>query len=251
MLTQTASGGGQIVNYAFLYEPREGNILSKWAQGSRPSGGTMSYGTYITIVSPSYSSSLRGSRWIVTIDPFNLSEYVSIGTVGYSYTSGGRCDLGIATAKLTGDTTSFAPAGYTEMARNETTSREVLMGDVSNKTGQWYVYFIGVSPYSKTAGAKCYGIFLVKQDNWQGLCAKAGIDASAYTDEAALCADVSAMGAILGNSSAVSYMVANCTGSFMAAFIASSTALSAYSASAYKSVIDNNEHWAKFLSMLQ
>ena len=44
-------------------------------------------------------------------------------------------------------------------------------------------------------------------------------------------------------------MVKQCTGDFMAKAISNSTFMTAYQSSPYKSLIDNNEHWAKFINM--
>ena len=45
-------------------------------------------------------------------------------------------------------------------------------------------------------------------------------------------------------------MVKQCTGSFMASFLKNSTAVSSYENSEYKSKIDNNVHWGKFLNAM-
>jgi hypothetical protein len=95
-----------------------------------------------------------------------------------------------------------------------------------------------------------YNFAIFKQDNWQDLCNKAGLTLSDYTDETALCADSTAISTILDSEEAVEYMIYQCTGSFMAEFIASSTALTALNNSQYKTIIMANEHWSKFLSMV-
>ena len=95
-----------------------------------------------------------------------------------------------------------------------------------------------------------YNLILCKQDNWEELCTLAGLTSSDYTDEATLCADSTAISTILNNKEAVKYMIYNCTGSFMAEFIASSTALTNLNDSTYKTLIHANEHWSKFLNMV-
>lgn len=48
---------------------------------------------------------------------------------------------------------------------------------------------------------------------------------------------------------AVKYMVKRCTGEFMTKAIQNSTFMSAYASSPYKSLIDANVHWKKFIDM--
>lgn len=89
-----------------------------------------------------------------------------------------------------------------------------------------------------------YSIALVKEDNWQELASKTGITASSI--------DVllNNSATLLSNKNAVDYMIYNCTGTFMLSAIQSSTFLTALNNSAYKTTIQANEHWNKFLSMV-
>ena len=90
---------------------------------------------------------------------------------------------------------------------------------------------------------------MLKQDLYQSILNLAGIPTT-YADENALCADGTAMAIILNNKKAVEYMIYNCTGTFMLAFINSSTALTALNNSVYKTLIQANEHWSKFLTFV-
>lgn len=56
---------------------------------------------------------------------------------------------------------------------------------------------------------------------------------------------------LLSNKEAVEYMIYNCTGDFMANAVVSETFLMALNNSQYKTMIMANEHWSKFLSMVE
>lgn len=96
----------------------------------------------------------------------------------------------------------------------------------------------------------CYNLASMKQDDWQMLCNKAGLDANNYDDEVALCADSDAITTILSNKNAVEYMIYNCTGSFMGRFVINDDCLTILNNSEYKTIIQANEHWNKFLAMV-
>ena len=56
---------------------------------------------------------------------------------------------------------------------------------------------------------------------------------------------------LLKNEEAVKYMLHECTGDFMLKAIGSPTFMNAYKNSPYKTMIDENEHWAKFLTIVK
>lgn len=115
-------------------------------------------------------------------------------------------------------------------------------------------YYIGVMAdgmaNSTATFIDLYNLAILKQDNWQELCAIAGLTSSDYTDEATLCANSTAISTILNNKEAVKYMIYNCTGTFMTEFINSSVALEELNNSTFKTTIQANEHWNKFLNMV-
>ena len=93
-----------------------------------------------------------------------------------------------------------------------------------------------------------YNWALFKADDWQNLCEKAGVTAPSTIAE--LIADSASIAAILGSEDAVKFMIAQCTGDFMASAIQSDVFLTALNASPYKTLVQGNEHWAKFLAMV-
>lgn len=116
-------------------------------------------------------------------------------------------------------------------------------------TTSLYVGIVGNTENCSFDG-RIHEVVLTKQDNWQDLCTIAGINPSNYTDEETLCSDSTAIATILSNRNAVKFMIYQCTGSFMANAISSSTFLTALNNSSYNTTIQANEHWNKFLSMV-
>lgn len=108
-----------------------------------------------------------------------------------------------------------------------------------------------ISATDRDGIAKCavYGMFIVKKDNYQPVLDLAGIK-NAYTDENDICADESAINMILNSEEAIKYMIYNCTGTFMLAFIQSTTAMACLNNSLNKTILYGNEVWLKFLIML-
>ena len=94
-----------------------------------------------------------------------------------------------------------------------------------------------------------YNIFLVKPDNYTKLLEISGINNYSSLEE--LISDTIAITTILNNEKAVDFMLKQCTGDFMASFIANSNCLTALEDSPYKDLVYENEHWAKFLTMAQ
>jgi hypothetical protein len=116
-------------------------------------------------------------------------------------------------------------------------------GTASNSSGNSYPR---IMVYNGTGGY-FYNVWYTNPDNWQQLCDISGVTTPA--DIPTLVADSASLETILSSSHAVAYMTRQCTGDFMSYAIASSAFLSAYAASPYKTIIDANEHWAKFLAM--
>lgn len=123
--------------------------------------------------------------------------------------------------------------------------------DTTDIDGKYYPFLMAGTDMSKYSTAlNVDNMFLLMQDDWQTLCEKAGLVTSDYEDEDDLCANSAAMTTILANQEAVNYMISKCTGTFMYAFITSSTALEAYDGSPFKTTIRANEHWDKFITMV-
>lgn len=91
---------------------------------------------------------------------------------------------------------------------------------------------------------KVFALALTKSDDWESLANLAGVTASSIDDI------LTNSGTLLNNENAVKFMIYNCTGDFMVSAIQSSTFLTALNNSPYKTLIQANEHWNKFLNMV-
>ncbi|MFQ6724349.1 MAG: hypothetical protein ACLRFE_03350, partial [Clostridia bacterium] len=112
--------------------------------------------------------------------------------------------------------------------------------------GNYYMIasiFFGVSSDGRYE-TSIYNMTLFKEDAWQTLASIAGISASSIDDILTIAST------LLSIEEAVKFMIYNCTGSFMASAIQSSTFLTALNNSSYKTIIQANEHWAKFLALI-
>ena len=136
---------------------------------------------------------------------------------------------------MTNNINGSNPEYYKRVGITDTTAR-YLACYMNGDSGPWYVYI--------------YAYALFKQDNWQELCTIAGLNSSDYASEVNLCATSNAITTILNNKEAVDFMIYQCTGSFLCAFICSTTAKTALASSSYKTKIYANEHWNKFLAMV-
>ena len=117
--------------------------------------------------------------------------------------------------------------------------------DVSDINVPTYIQFsaqTNSSTYSTTS--TMYHCFLVKNDNWQELANIAGITAGSIDDI------LTNSTTLLSSKEAVKFMIYNCTGDFMISAIQNETFLNALNNSAYKTIIQANEHWNKFLNMV-
>ena len=102
------------------------------------------------------------------------------------------------------------------------------------------------SPY--TFNGSIYSMTLFKPDDWGALCQVAGITTpTTLTD---LISNVSDISAILASENAVGYMLAKCTGDFMASFVTNADCLIALESSPYRDLVCADCHWSKFLAMV-
>lgn len=90
--------------------------------------------------------------------------------------------------------------------------------------------------------------YLFKPDDWPKLCNVAGITAPATLAE--LISNEASISSILNSEKAVNFMVLTCTGDFMAYATNSTVFMAALESSPYKTLVQGNEHWAKFLAMV-
>ena len=108
-----------------------------------------------------------------------------------------------------------------------------------------YAYASAIA-YQQGAGT-VYEVWITKPDNWQELVSITGVTEPENMLD--LLSDSEKITTILNNKEAVKYMITQCTGDFLGNAIASQTFMTAYRNSPYKSLIDSNSHWSKFISL--
>lgn len=190
---------------------------------------------------------------ISTKNKLNLNDYVW-GCVQLMFTSNGLSSYSWHGAGFDDEYTwnNEIPFIITTRGSTSTGVKKLVVSDITSiNTSDYYFYsYTSDEGTSTKMETNFYEIFIVKRDDYSILCALAGLDASIYTSENAICSNNEAITAILNSKKAVDFMIYNCTGTFLVKFIQNSVSLLALEASPYKTLIYNNEHWAKFLSMV-
>jgi len=115
--------------------------------------------------------------------------------------------------------------------------------DIPAETGFKYIC-VGSGAYNALQ-LYVYNVWLTKWDDWLSLASIANIKASSISDVLAN-SDI-----IFKNKEAVEFMIHNCTGDFMVSAIQNDTFITALENSEYADIVYENEHWAKFLAMVE
>ena len=251
----------QLVNYTMLYDAGDEciDVTGGWSVTSSRSGditknesnlyftntksGT-DYSTHITTINSIDNSNYKYLYWSYMITAYgsngHLESFIQHATDTYVKPCYRRVKSGGVPLNVKKfETGRFTTSGVLE-------EKEVVSNYSSPRTVR-VNFSVGVGTGLK---AYVYNVLYAKQDNWQELCTIAGLNSSNYADETALCADSTAIATILNSQDAVNFMIYNCTGTFMCEFVANSTCLTALNESSYKTIIQANEHWNKFLNMV-
>lgn len=231
----------QVINYLLLYA--DGVQDTETAGGltyTKQSSVTLTdNSTYLTIKS---TSSGNYSVFIGANNAMNLGEYVNT-IVKWSYTSTPQAasflhsSSNVITSSNTGtrigDWTMFGNTGFA-------VSNALSIGS----TTQYYGFAVASA---QNSALNLYDLGLVKEDDLTELVSEFSLTNSTADTILASSADINIL---LGSEKAVRWMCALCTGDFMAKAIKTAAFMTAYASSAYKTIIDANTHWAKFLAMV-
>lgn len=263
----TASGSGaQVVNYTMLYDAGDEcvDVTGGWEAftNSAASGYITKNATNLVATSTKTTGTTNWLNGANTVNYLDLNHYY--GVVAVLESGGG------SSSQNSNNSYHFAQFRRSAIMSGKFSDPYTAV-TISNPANTWRLpntavltgknaYYNNLSDLNRSSLLRpaigtfagfttMYGFALVLQDDWQTLCEKAGLDPAAYADEAALCADADALRAIFYQPAVLRWMVKNCTGSFMAAFIASSVALGVYSISVNRGIVNQNEHWAKFLDL--
>lgn len=256
----------QVINYKMIYD---GSLGESGAEGAN----TCSDFTGGWLINPSIKSGLAEAPITFTSNSIYVdcvSETVTMGTISTKnkldlndyvwgciqlmFTSNGLSSYSWHGAGFDDEYTWNNEIALTITTRGSASTgvKKLAVSDITSiNTSDYYFYsYTSDEGTSTKIETNFYEIFIVKRDDYSTLCTLAGLDASAYASENAICSDSEAIGTILNSKKAVDFMIYNCTGTFLVRFIQNSVSLSALEASPYKTLIYNNEHWVKFLGFV-
>lgn len=230
----------QLINYTMLYDYGDEctNITGGFKVFNK--GSVTKNSTNMVIPSYNGGGAGFGVQTINMID--NLIQYTKAGAVSsWSITSQAGDQRTNAIRIFESDSSlgeySLTTSGLTTAAKG------LRVTDISSNTID-SAYIAYECFWVKTYTATIYAIFLLKTDDYLTLAKKANITATTI-DEILVNSEV-----LLNNQKAVDFMIKQCTGDFMASAVMSSTFLTAFESSPYKTLIQANEHWNKFLNMV-
>lgn len=244
----------QLINYTMLYDRDLNNatanqcidITGGFSGCACTESGYSNYSTAAPTVNKTatYLQATRGASnylgAMLTINSINITDYTKYNVYGYFYSSGNQYPWQQPVI-MTGR------SGYVTSLKNGTriqnaTKTGWLNTDLSTVTGNGYIgmefYYYGI-----TTTCNIYYAVLFKSDDYITLAEHANITATSIADI------LTNSEILLNNKDAVNFMLKQCTGDFMAAAIQNSTFLTALENSPYKTIIQANEHWNKFLNM--
>lgn len=238
----------QIVNYTMIYDAgdeceeitggltHEGYITTSNTP-CRPA--TKNADSFFIYYETGYLSYMLGTK-----NAIDITSYSTFGAVAMCTNTTASTQYGIK-AILRGEknVNSNIMFGSVKCTSSEKNVKTLKTYNISGNTGSAvYVMFVP----DQTAGYQgyFYNAFFTKADDWATLAQKAGITASSIGDI------LTNSTTLLSNAEAVEFMIYNCTGDFMVSAVANSTFLTALNNSSYKTVIQANEHWNKFLNMV-
>lgn len=256
-------GGGtnwpQLINYVMLYDAGDEceNVTGGWPvqfiyDGVGSTSLKDNYIAFETRRTPDVGGNV--TRWTankVNVDRYSMAACVCEAT--------GNASTSLPDANIILNSNAQSVTGGSSMyyvVRQKMTAKGVkklcTLGTESIKglSGGHYVG-CGISSYNGNTGSyagNIHSVAFFRNDNVTELIAITGLPVPESLD--ALVADTTALKTIFKNERAVRFMTTQCTGDFMCSVIGNSTALELLQQSLYYTLIQANEHWAKFLAML-
>lgn len=234
-------GGGyeQLINYTMLYDngDEHEDITGGWDISTSLTGRTKAI---IKKISDKITITATGvyDGYIKTSNTVDTSGYSHIHAVGKN-------------SPYNGNSNGFYMFSYNPLENvlqflpdNEKT---LISTSASNFNGKNVVFGNDGGARVSNLTAELYSCFLTKPDNYQTLCQKANVSAPSTLTQ--LIADATKLRTIFSTDDAVNFMIAQCTGDFMASVIGDKTAFGLLGNSTYIGTIMQNEHWNKFITM--
>lgn len=251
----------QLVNYTMLYDYGDEctDVTGGWqVKGWRNYSNATAKAPTITKGSKQISASIASSSTYVSgvLEVVNKIDMTPYSKISLTYSASGATekagydDITFYLADSSQSYYASSPYFLYELLKiswdglqSKTVNTTTVNFDIASVTNVAEI-IIGMLTYQATLKVNVDLLYFTKQDNITTLASKANISA---TDIATILASSSTL---LSNKDAVDFMIAQCTGDFMASAIQNSTFMTALVSSPYKEKIYANEHWAKFLAMV-
>ncbi len=267
----------QAINYTLLYDGSLGeggasgaNTMSVLTGGYTNSGTAAQYGGAGTVYADSvvnvYADCVADSKYtgsnqtLQTANDISVSGYQGFGFIGayvaYHTNASGSTGTGSTIEiSLSGETISisanapdyhYTATGTHSSALADTTKvlRFADFQSVSDSKYQVYVYnrYAGLGIMVNTFSA-----FMYKSDDTALLADRLGLTNNTTSG---ILSDANDLAKLFATAKSVQIMCLICTGDFMFNALNNASFIAAYNSSTYKSAVDSNEHWAKFITDL-
>ena len=241
----------QVIHYTMLYDGSLGdataNQCSDLTGGWARTGYTVNSSYWslndLTLAATNMNGTTANAKLFIRgmQTPVDASDYVGLFLNTLPTSTSSVCGYFHNTDKF-----KFTYAVRTQIPSSSV--KTIAYEDISGVTRSSFVVLACVGKDNAAGNtAYFYNIGVFKADDTARLAT--ALSLSNNTTDTIL-ASSSDIDTLLGSERAVKWMCALCTGDFMAKAIANSTFMTAYASSAYKTIIDANEHWAKFLAMV-
>lgn len=257
--------GYQVINYLMLYDGSLGDATLNqcsdvtggyvatsyfFGNGTGSAAPTLTFNTsnmYYKMAAP--SSGTKTGSVFTTQGIANIDDYILFGIKHYFHH--------IQNSSTTADMVRILPSpvyGNNPYSSDKVFAQLSARTDVNTLqtasisiTDNEYLQIVMWSTSSHTYEGNIYDMFIVKADDTAELATRCGLTNTTTDTILASSADISTLFSTQAN---VANLGLICTGDFMVKAITNSDFMAAYNASYFKSVLDANTHWAKFLAMV-
>ena len=249
----------QLINYTILYDygnvGESGDWEAKRITNSTDSKDIAFSSTTFTknadniYIYGVYNSNKNSRLGAFTKNKFNMYEYNKMFVKSAIGTYGKNIRVNVCTFLEDNTDEGVSATTYNQLynvpssGTSLTVSLPSYVGNISTTGNRKIAFEIVTMGYYSNIGAYLYHLTLFKPDDFLTLAEKAEITATTI-DEILNNSEI-----LLNNKDAVNFMLKQCTGDFMITAVKNSTFLAALNDSPYKTIIQANEHWNKFLNL--
>lgn len=240
----------ELLNYTMVYDEGDEctDVTGGWTQSgyNNHSGATNETATFGTdCISMSCTRTINHTCLCGTTNLIDTAQYSKMFSSIRAKTELGNCAIGLVDNKIFNSRTSL------ELTVDAYTNGAIPIGnhcDVApiNSKKPYYAFVRLYNDGVRTQSMDLLYMGLVKEDDWQTLCSKAGVTATSLE---ALVSDSTSMNKIMANEKAVKYLM-GCTGDLMVSICNSETAMSALVNNIAYDYAFAHPVWYKFMTMI-